>query len=136
MAHQAGCLMSISHADCQHPSTPRARQACRRERALRAEKPAEALTMPVVSDDTGERLRTRQHRSSDAKRRIRHTLEALERAIDQNHPRRIRVFTTPADHVEGMCVEVGKLEPFIYVLDDDETEHKFAYSQIFSINFV
>lgn len=126
----------MRHDTCEHPRTPKARQACRREQQLRAEKPAEALTIALPSDDTSGRLRTRQHRSSDAKRRIRHTLEALERAIDQNHPRRIRVFTTPADHVEGTCVEIGKFEPFIYVLDDDETEHKFGYSQIFSINFV
>lgn len=93
--------------------------------------------MPVVSDDTGELLRTRQHRSSDAKRRIRHTLEALERAIEQGHPRRIRVFTNPADHVEGMCVEVGnRVWAGIAILDDDDNEHKFGYSEIFSINFV
>lgn len=127
----------MRHDTCEHAATPKARQACRRERALRAEKPAEALTMPVVSDDTGERLRTRQHRSSDAKRRIRHTLEALDRAIEQGHPRRIRVFTTPADHVEGTCVEVGnRVWAGIAILDDDENEHKFGYSQIFSINFV
>lgn len=125
-----------SHATCEHAATPKARQACRRMQQLGAEKPAGALTMPVVSDDTGERLRTRQHRSSDAKRRIRHTLEALDRAIEQGYPRRIRVFTNPADHVEGTCVEIGKLEPFVYVVDDDEVEHKFAYSQIFSINFL
>lgn len=125
-----------SHATCEHAATPKARQACRRERALRAEKPAEALTIALPSDDTSGGLRTRQHRSSDAKRRIRHTLEALERAIDQNHPRRVQVFTSPSDSIVGTCVEIGKLEPFIYVLDDDETEHKFGYSQIFSINFV
>lgn len=126
----------MRHDTCEHPRTPSARQACRRMQQLGAEKPAEALTIAFPSDDTSGRLRTRQHRSSDAKRRIRHTLEALERAIEQGHPRRIRVFTTPADHVEGTCVEIGKLEPFVYVVDDDEVEHKFTYSQIFSINFV
>lgn len=127
----------MRHDTCEHAATPKARQACRRERALSAQKPAEALTIAMPSDDTSGRLRIRQHRTSDAKRRLRHTLEALDRAIEQGHPRRIRVFTTPADHVEGTCVEVGnRVWAGIALLDDDENEHKFTYSQIFSINFL
>lgn len=127
----------ISHTNCDHERTPKARQVCRRMRQLGAEKPAEPLTLPVTSDDTGERLRTRQHRSGDAKRRIRHTLEALDRAIEQGHPRRVRVFSSPDRHVEGTCVEVGnRVWAGIAILDDDDNEHKFMYSQIFSINFV
>jgi hypothetical protein len=127
----------ISHANCDHPRTPKARQACRLARKLGAETPAKPRTIELPSDDTSGALRTRQHRTGDAKRRIRHTLEALERAIDQGHPRRVRLFTTPDRHVEGVVVEVGnRVWAGVALLDDDGFEHKFTYSKIFSINFV
>jgi hypothetical protein len=130
----------ISHANCDHERTPKARQACRRARELGAETPAKPRTIEFPSDDTGGTLRTRQHRSGDAKRRIRHTLEALERAIDQNNPRRVLVtHAVPGLDINsttsGEVVEVGEHD-LTLVSDNTGFEVPLRYNFIKTIDFV
>lgn len=127
----------MRHDTCEHPRTPSARQACRRMQQLAAEKPAEALTIALPSDDTGERLKTHSVRTGEAKRRLQNTLSVLSRAIDQGHPRRVLItHAIPGLDINsttwGEAVEVGE-HTLIVISDNTGFEVPLRYSMIKTI---
>lgn len=126
----------INHASCDHARTPKARQACRRARQLGAETPAKPATIDASTHDAGARVRTRSARMSDAKRRLRNTLDALSRAIEQGHPKRVGVWhAVPGldinSRTEAEVVEVR--DDHLTLLLDEGHELTLRYAQIKTI---
>lgn len=129
--------MSMSHANCDHARTPKARQVCRRMREIGAEPPAEASAIDMPTRRTGGGLRTRSVRAGDAKRRLQHTLDVLSRAIDQGHPKHVLItHAVPGLDINsttwGMAVEVGE-DALTIISDNTGFEVPIRYGMIKTI---
>ena len=125
-----------THASCDHPRTPKARQACRVARRAGAETPAKASTIDVPSASRGGALKTRTARTGEAKRRLQHTLDVLSRAIDQGHPKRVLVTAAvPGLDINsstwGDAIEVT--DHYLILLPENGFELPLRYSQIKTI---